>query len=66
MQSVPAGQRPQAVSLLAILAGIALVAVGILRLGRDTRFVSYSVMIGFLTGVSVNILCGHQGGRRLC
>jgi SulP family sulfate permease len=62
LQSVPADQRPQAVSLLAILAGIALVAAGILRLGRYTRFVSYSVMIGFLTGVSVNIFCGQIAG----
>jgi SulP family sulfate permease len=62
LRSVPADQRPQAVSLLAILAGITLVAAGILRLGRYTRFVSYSVMIGFLTGVSVNILCGQIAG----
>src|SRR5215813_3941974 len=62
LQSVPADQRPQAVSLLVILAGIALVAAGILRLGRYTRFVSYSVMIGFLTGVSVNIFCGQIAG----
>ena len=59
LQGVPADKRPQAVSLLAILAGIALVAAGILRLGRYTRFVSYSVMIGFLTGISVNIVCGQ-------
>ncbi|MGH3150208.1 MAG: SulP family inorganic anion transporter [Streptosporangiaceae bacterium] len=59
LQSVPAAQRPQAVSLLAILAGIALAAAGIARLGRYTRFVSYSVMIGFLTGISVNIFCGQ-------
>jgi SulP family sulfate permease len=39
LQSVPADQRPQAVSLLVILAGIALVVAGILRLGRYTRFV---------------------------
>jgi SulP family sulfate permease len=62
LQNVPADQRPQAVSLLVILAGIALVAAGILRLGRYTRFVSYSVMIGFLTGVSVNIFCGQIAG----
>ena len=59
LQSVPAAQRPQAVSLLVILAGIALVAAGIVHLGRYTRFVSYSVMIGFLTGISVNIFCGQ-------
>ena len=62
LQNVPADQRPQAVSLLVILAGIVLVAAGILRLGRYTRFVSYSVMIGFLTGVSVNIICGQIAG----
>src|SRR6185312_11793196 len=55
LQNVPAYQRPQAVSLLVLLAGI-------LRLGRYTRFVSYSVMIGFLTGVSVNIFCGQIAG----
>ena len=62
LQNVPADQRPQAVSLLVILTGIVLVAAGILRLGRYTRFVSYSVMIGFLTGVSVNIICGQIAG----
>jgi len=36
-----------------------LVAAGLVRLGRYTRFVSYSVMIGFLTGISVNIICGQ-------
>ena len=41
------------------MVGIALAAAGILRLGRYTRFVSYSVMIGFLTGISVNIVCGQ-------
>jgi MFS superfamily sulfate permease-like transporter len=34
LPSVPADQRPQAVSLLVILAGIVLVAAGILRVGR--------------------------------
>src|ERR1700733_9667564 len=61
LQNVPADQRPQAVSLLVIMAGIVLVAAGILRLGRYTRFVSYSVMIGFLTGIAVNIICGQIG-----
>ena len=32
-------------------------AAGLAGLGRYTRFVSYSVMIGFLTGISVNIAC---------
>jgi SulP family sulfate permease len=59
LQGVPQAQRPEAIPLLVILVGVALVAAGFLRLGRYTRFVSYSVMIGFLTGISVNIVCGQ-------
>ena len=59
LQSIPADKRPAAIPLLVIIVGIALIAAGIARLGRYIRFVSYSVMIGFLTGVSVNIVCGQ-------
>ena len=59
LQGVAPDQRPGAVALLVILVGVALVAAGVVRLGRYTRFVSYSVMIGFLTGISVNIVCGQ-------
>jgi SulP family sulfate permease len=61
LQSVPAGQRPAAIPLLVILVGLVLAAAGLLHLGRYTRFVSYSVMIGFLTGIAVNIVCGQLG-----
>ncbi len=61
LQNVPSAQRPEAVPLLVILVGAALVAAGLMRLGRYTRFVSYSVMIGFLTGIAVNIICGQIG-----
>jgi SulP family sulfate permease len=59
LQSVAPDQRPAAVPLLVILVGVVLVAAGLVRLGRYTRFVSYSVMIGFLTGIAVNIVCGQ-------
>jgi len=59
IQQVARAQRPAAVSLLVILAGLALAAAGFVRLGRYTRFVSYSVMIGFLSGIAVNIACGQ-------
>jgi sulfate permease, SulP family len=59
LKSVPAGQRPEALLLLVLMAGAALVAAGLVGAGRYTRFVSYSVMIGFLTGISVNIVCGQ-------
>ncbi|MGH3480038.1 MAG: SulP family inorganic anion transporter, partial [Nocardioidaceae bacterium] len=59
MSGIPADQRPAALPLVAIIAGVALVAAGLARLGRYTRFVSYSVMTGFLTGVAVNIVCSQ-------
>jgi SulP family sulfate permease len=59
LRSLPETQRPEALLLLALMAGAALVAAGLAGLGRYTRFVSYSVMIGFLTGISVNIACGQ-------
>ena len=59
LRGVPADQRPGALLLLALMVGVALVAAGLARVGRYTRFVSYSVMIGFLTGISVNIVCGQ-------
>jgi SulP family sulfate permease len=59
LQGIPADRRPAAIPLLVIMVGIVLVAAGIARLGRYIRFVSYSVMIGFLTGVSVNIVCSQ-------
>ncbi len=45
--------REQALFLFVILVGIFLVAMGLLKLGRLTRFVSHSVMTGFLIGVAV-------------
>lgn len=59
VSSVPSEDRGEAVVLLALLAGLAIVAAGLLRLGRYTRFVSHSVMMGFLTGVALNIVLGQ-------
>jgi SulP family sulfate permease len=56
---VPPEQRPAALFLLTLIAGTLMVVAGLLRLGRYTRFVSHSVMIGFLTGVAVNIVAGQ-------
>jgi SulP family sulfate permease len=61
VSSLDAKQRPEALLLLTALTGLAMVAAGLLKLGRYTRFVSHSVMVGFLTGVAVNIICGQLG-----
>ncbi|WP_242352072.1 SulP family inorganic anion transporter [Anaeromyxobacter sp. SG64] len=49
----PAERRPEAIFLLAVVAGLFLVVFGLLRMGRLSRFVSHAVMTGFLGGVSV-------------
>ena len=54
-----ADKRPAALFMLTVLAGAVMLAAGLLRLGRYTRFVSFSVMIGFLTGVAANIIFGQ-------
>ena len=56
LASVPAAAREQALFLLVILMGIFQVLLGLLRLGRVTRFVSYSVMTGFVTGIALLLL----------
>ncbi len=53
--------RPEALFLLSALAGVFMIAAGMLRWGRFTRFVSVSVLTGFLTGVAVNIVLGQLG-----
>ncbi len=52
-------ERSQALVLLTIVAGAFMVVAGVLRLGRYTRFVSHSVMLGFLSGIGVNIILGQ-------
>lgn len=52
-------ERDQAILLLTLLAGVLMVLAGVFRLGRYTRFVSLSVMLGFLTGVAANIVLGQ-------
>lgn len=59
LSGVPEADKPSALVLLTVVAGAAMVAASVLRLGRFTRFVSHSVMIGFLTGIAINILLGQ-------
>lgn len=54
-----AADRSDAMLLLTLVAGGLMLLAALLRLSRYIRFVSYSVMLGFLTGVSVNIVLGQ-------
>jgi len=62
LEDVDSADRPQALLLLTIIAGLVMILAGIARLGRYTRFVSHSVMTGFLTGISVNIILSQLSG----
>ena len=59
LAAVPEQERPRALFLLTLIAGALMLFAGIARLGRYTRFVPHSVMIGFLSGVSANIVLGQ-------
>ncbi|MFD3463698.1 SulP family inorganic anion transporter [Nocardia fluminea] len=59
MTDVAPDQRAAALVMLTLVAGVMMIAAAILRLGKYTRFVSHSVMTGFLLGISVNILFGQ-------
>ncbi|GAA4361589.1 SulP family inorganic anion transporter [Angustibacter luteus] len=59
LASVPDDDRAGALVVLTMAAGIVMLVAGLLRLGRYVRFVSRSVMLGFLSGVAVNISLGQ-------
>ncbi|HEY9293105.1 MAG TPA: SulP family inorganic anion transporter [Microlunatus sp.] len=52
----PADQRPAAMILLTGMAGAVLIIAALLKFNRYIRYVSQSVMLGFLAGISVNIV----------
>jgi SulP family sulfate permease len=53
--------RDTAITTLALLTGLAMVIAGLLRLGRFLGFISNSVVIGFLTGVSITVILSQIG-----
>ena len=59
LSDIEPSQRDEALALLTLIAGAVMVLAGVVRLGRYVRFVSHSVMVGFLTGVAINIVVGQ-------
>ncbi len=59
LEGVPEDQRPGALILLTLLAGVVMLVAAAVHVGRYLRFVSHSVMLGFLTGIGVNIICSQ-------
>jgi SulP family sulfate permease len=58
---LPDAQRGQALITLVLLVGAIQALAGLFRLGFLVRFVSHSVMTGFLNGVAVLIILGQLG-----
>ncbi|WP_226435599.1 SulP family inorganic anion transporter [Rhodococcus yananensis] len=59
LADVAAEDRTAALVLLTLITGAVMAMAALLRLGRYTRFVSHSVMTGFLIGVAANIVLGQ-------
>ena len=58
---IPGEQRVHALITLVMLVGIFQVLAGIFRLGFLLKFVSNSVMVGFITGIALLIIMGQLG-----
>ena len=54
-------ERVAMLIVLTLLVGVIQLALGLLRLGWITKFVSNSVMVGFITGVCILIILGQLG-----
>jgi len=61
LADVAADDQTAALFTLTLLVGVLGILAGLLRLGRLMRYVSNSVMVGFLTGVSVLIVLSQLG-----
>jgi SulP family sulfate permease len=57
----PSSVRGSVLVTLVLLIGVFQVVLGLLRMGWLTRFIPYSVMTGFMTGVAVLIIIGQLG-----
>ena len=57
----PSGEREIVLVTLVLMIGIFQIILGALRLGWVTRFIPFSVMTGFMTGVAVLIILGQLG-----
>ena len=57
----PSSSRETVLVTLVLMIGVFQIILGLLRLGWVTRFIPYSVMTGFMTGVAVIIIIGQLG-----
>jgi SulP family sulfate permease len=61
LKSYPESSKITVLVTLVVMIGIFQVLMGVFRLGWVTRFIPFSVMTGFMTGVAVMIIIGQLG-----
>jgi SulP family sulfate permease len=61
MKLYPESSRGTVLVTLVVMIGIFQILMGVFRLGWITRFIPFSVMTGFMTGVAVMIIIGQLG-----
>jgi SulP family sulfate permease len=61
-QTAQSAEYVQMTSLAALMCGVLLIAARLLKLGFIANFLSRSVLIGFLTGVGIQVAMGQVGG----
>lgn len=61
LSEYPAASRASVLVTLVVMVGIFQILLGLLRLGWITRFIPFSVMTGFMSGVAVLIVLGQLG-----
>jgi SulP family sulfate permease len=59
LAGLPADQRVAGLFVLTLMTGVIMLAAGLLRAGSLLRFISNAVIVGFMLGVSVQIILGQ-------
>jgi sulfate permease, SulP family len=61
MKSYPGSYQSTVLVTLVLMVGVFQILLGIFRLGWITRFIPFSVMTGFMTGVAILMIIGQLG-----
>jgi SulP family sulfate permease len=61
MKGYPAASQPTILVTMVLMMGVFQISLGLLHLGWITRFIPFSVMTGFMTGVAVLMIIGQLG-----
>ena len=59
LAGLPPGQRLAGLTVLTVATGAVMLVFGLVRAGTLTRFISHAVIVGFMLGVSVQIILGQ-------